>query len=74
MVMKSVPGTSDLMRIYTIADDPGNDRELARARIPKPSFYLIRPDCHVGLAGIRYDAAAAARYLTGRVRLRINGA
>ncbi len=70
----AVPGLGDLMRIHAIPDDPANDRELARAQVPKPSFYLLRPDGHVGLAGTRYDAAAAAGYLSSRLRLRINGA
>jgi hypothetical protein len=28
-----------------------NERELARAKISRPSFYLLRPDGHVGLCG-----------------------
>ena len=44
-----------------------DDRELARARIPKPPFYLIRPDGHVGLSGPRLDAGAVTRYLSGRL-------
>jgi 2-polyprenyl-6-methoxyphenol hydroxylase-like FAD-dependent oxidoreductase len=70
----AVQGLGDLMRIHAIPDDLANDRELARAQVPKPSFYLLRPDGHVGLAGTRYDAAAAAGYLSSRLRLRINGA
>jgi hypothetical protein len=50
--------------------DAANDRELARARIPQPSFYLLRPDGHVGLAGARLDADATARYVAGRLHLR----
>ena len=37
-----------------------NDRELARVKIPQPSFYLLRPDGHVGLAGrTRYRSGVA---------------
>jgi len=52
-----------------IPDDPANDRELARVRIPRPSFYLLRPDGHVGLSGDRLDAAAVTRYLSERLYL-----
>jgi hypothetical protein len=50
--------------------DPDNVRELERARIPRPSFYLLRPDGHVGLAGTRVEAAVLSRYLTERLELR----
>ena len=53
--------------VHTVPDDPDNDRELARARIPKPSFYLLRPDGHVGLAGARLEPSAVARFLAERV-------
>jgi hypothetical protein len=59
-----VPGLGDLVRVHVVPSDPANDRELARARIPQPSFYLLRPDGHIGLAGIRMDAAAATRYVS----------
>ena len=54
----------ELCRIHAIPADPINDVELARARIPKPSFYLLRPDGHVGLCGTRLDAAAVQRYVS----------
>ena len=57
------------MRIHEVPSDPANVRELARAHIPRPSFYLLRPDGHVGLAGTRWDAAAATRYVSERVHL-----
>ncbi len=65
-----VPGLGDLVRIHGITGDTANDRDLARAQIPQPSFYLLRPDGHVGLAGTRFEAAAATRYLSGRLHLR----
>ena len=61
----------DLVLIHTVPDDPVNDLNLGRARIPKPSFYLLRPDGHVGLAGTRLDAAALTRYLAERLELRM---
>jgi len=69
----AAPDLGDLMRIHSIPDDPGNEQALARAQVPTPSFYLLRPDGHIGLAGARYDAASTARYLSERLRLKIHG-
>jgi hypothetical protein len=46
-----------------VQSDPANDAELARAHIPQPSFFLLRPDGHIALCGARLDAATIARYL-----------
>jgi hypothetical protein len=56
-------GTGD-WPAHTIPDDPHNAVELARARIPAVSFYLLRPDGHVGLAGIRMEKDVVTRYLS----------
>ena len=56
----------DMVRTHVIARSPENDRELARANISRPSFYLLRPDGHVGLAGPGFDAAAIRRWLAER--------
>ena len=48
-------------------DDPANDRELTRAHIPRPSFYLLRPDGHIGLAGARLEVATVTRYVSERL-------
>jgi 2-polyprenyl-6-methoxyphenol hydroxylase-like FAD-dependent oxidoreductase len=64
------PELSGLMITHRVADDPVNDKELTRARIPSPSFYLLRPDGHIGLAGKRLNALALKRYLSGRLELR----
>ncbi len=66
-------GFGGLLQIHAIPDDPRNSQELARARIPAESFYLLRPDGHVGLAGTRLEPGAVARYLSGS-RVRILGA
>jgi 2-polyprenyl-6-methoxyphenol hydroxylase-like FAD-dependent oxidoreductase len=58
-----MPHLGDLLRTYEVPDDLANDRELARAHIPRPAFYLLRPDGHVGLAGARLEAQAVTRYL-----------
>jgi hypothetical protein len=52
----------DLVRIHVIPSDPANDAELARAQLPKPSFYLVRPDGYVGLCGKRFEAGKARDY------------
>ena len=59
----------DLLRMLAIPANGANERELARARIPRPSFYLLRPDGHVGLCGPRADPSVIARYLSERLRL-----
>jgi 2-polyprenyl-6-methoxyphenol hydroxylase-like FAD-dependent oxidoreductase len=58
-----------LLHIHRIPDDPENDEELIRAGIPKPAFFLLRPDGHIGLAGTRLDANELARYFDERVEL-----
>jgi len=65
-----LPELNGLVITHAVPDDPANARELARAAIPVPSFYLLRPDCHIGLAGTRLDAATVNRYLTERLGLR----
>jgi 2-polyprenyl-6-methoxyphenol hydroxylase-like FAD-dependent oxidoreductase len=67
----SVLGLGDLLLTHQVHSDPASDRELTRAHIPRPAFYLLRPDGYVGLAGVRLDAAAVARYVSGRLNLRI---
>jgi hypothetical protein len=57
-------GFGDLLRIHAIPNDPANDAELARAGVPKPSFYLLRPDGHVGICGARWDEAAVGSYVS----------
>ena len=56
-------GLGDLLRVTTIPSDSRNERELARSRLRGPSFYLLRPDGHVGLAGGRLDVVAIYDYL-----------
>ena len=59
----------ELLSVHVIPADPMNDAELARAQIPQPSFYLLRPDGHVGLCGTRFDSAAIKQYVSERLRL-----
>ena len=58
-----------LLRTHLIPVDPINDVELARMHIPQPSFYLLRPDGHVGLCGARLEVGAVKRYLSECLRL-----
>jgi len=60
----------ELLHVHRISEDVANNTELARLRVPKPSFYLIRPDGYIGLAGTKLDATAVSRYLAERVHLR----
>jgi hypothetical protein len=62
-------GLGDLLRVHTIPADPVNEAELTRAQIPRPSFYLLRPDGHIGLCGKRLEVAAVTRYAAGRLRI-----
>ena len=64
----------DLLRVYMIPEDQENEAELERAKIPQPSFYLLRPDGHVGLSGTRLEAEAVRQYLREQANLMIDGA
>jgi hypothetical protein len=59
-----------MLRIEVIPADPVNDAELARAQIPLPSFYLVRPDGHVGLCGRRLEVGDLLRYISEHLGLR----
>ena len=59
-----------LLQVHAIPSDTANDAELARLHIPQASFYLVRPDGYVGLAGTKLEAGTAERYLSTRLGLR----
>ncbi|MEZ5446501.1 MAG: FAD-dependent monooxygenase [Gammaproteobacteria bacterium] len=59
-------GYADLVQIHAVPADADNERELARAGIAGPTYYLLRPDGYIGLAGTELDAGAVSRYLAGR--------
>jgi 2-polyprenyl-6-methoxyphenol hydroxylase-like FAD-dependent oxidoreductase len=63
-------GLGDLLSVWTVADDPDNTAELDRAHVPRPSFYLLRPDGHVGLCGGRLQPGAIERYVRERLRIK----
>ncbi len=56
------------VRVHVIEEHAHNTRERERAKIASPSFYLLRPDGHVGLAGGLLEPGVVARYLSDRVR------
>jgi 2-polyprenyl-6-methoxyphenol hydroxylase-like FAD-dependent oxidoreductase len=66
----AAPPAGGLLRTLVIPDDAANGAELRRANISGPSFYLLRPDGHVGLCGGSFDAAAVAKYLAEKVHLK----
>jgi 2-polyprenyl-6-methoxyphenol hydroxylase-like FAD-dependent oxidoreductase len=59
----------DLVKVHEISSDGVNGRVLERARIPAVSFFLLRPDGYVGLAGNRVDATTLQRYWSERLAL-----
>ncbi len=62
------PHRNDLLAIHTVPVCPWNDRELKRAEIPIPSFYLLRPDGHVGLCGRQFDSDHLLKYWIDTVK------
>jgi 2-polyprenyl-6-methoxyphenol hydroxylase-like FAD-dependent oxidoreductase len=64
--VESLP-LGDLLRVHVIPNDPLNDAELDRASIPRPSFYLVRPDGYIGLCGTDLAEDDLKRYMTLRL-------
>jgi 2-polyprenyl-6-methoxyphenol hydroxylase-like FAD-dependent oxidoreductase len=60
---------SDLLNVHVVPRHPDNDAELARAGVPWPSVYLLRPNGHVGLCGAHFDVRAIRRYVSERLQL-----
>jgi len=68
------PGdVEDLLRVHAIVAGPANEAALSRAKVPQTSFYLLRPDGHVGLCGARLEIADVKRYLAEQVHLKTQG-
>ncbi len=67
------PAAGDLVQVHAIPSDPANDAELARAGIPATCFYLLRPDGHIGLCGVRFDAGLLKQYFSARLGLERGG-
>jgi hypothetical protein len=63
-LLEKTPDLGDLLNIYGIPSVPSNSAELARLNVPQPSFYLVRPDGHIGLCGKHLNGAAVKRYVS----------
>jgi 2-polyprenyl-6-methoxyphenol hydroxylase-like FAD-dependent oxidoreductase len=57
-------GLGDLLRVHAIPRDDNNAKTLASVSIMDRAFYLLRPDGHVGLAGVDLDVAAVKRWFS----------
>jgi 2-polyprenyl-6-methoxyphenol hydroxylase-like FAD-dependent oxidoreductase len=62
-----VAGLRDLLAVHVVPEDKVNDKELALKKLPRPSFYLVRPDGYVGLCGGKLEAGAVEGYLKEKV-------
>ncbi|HKE40629.1 MAG TPA: FAD-dependent monooxygenase [Casimicrobiaceae bacterium] len=72
VIGQSAPATvggAGFIDVHAIPADPVNDAELASARIPGTSYYLLRPDGHIGLCGIHLEPGDVEKYLSERLRL-----
>lgn len=56
------PGIGELLVRHVVPRDPLNDKELARAGIPSTSYYLLRPDGHIGLCGLALNPGEISGY------------
>jgi hypothetical protein len=62
-----------MLCVHEVAADSENDAELSRAQIPNPSFYLLRPDLYIGVAGRKFEPEILARYQSEQLRFRSTG-
>jgi 2-polyprenyl-6-methoxyphenol hydroxylase-like FAD-dependent oxidoreductase len=58
------PKETTALPVLTAAVDTRNDPALASAHIPHRSFFLLRPDGHIGMCGTTLDSDTLARYFT----------
>jgi 2-polyprenyl-6-methoxyphenol hydroxylase-like FAD-dependent oxidoreductase len=66
--MAELDDLGDVLCGHFLPAGPDNDLELARANIPKPSFYLLRPDGHIGYCGALLGPGAIKTYITERLQ------
>ena len=57
-------GLDHLINTYEISSEFENGAELASQNIPHPSFYLLRPDGHIGLCGPLWEPASVKSYIS----------
>ena len=60
----------DLLRIHAVPMDSGQRCRVGAGDVPRSSFYLLRPDGHVGLCGERLEASSIKRYISERLHQR----
>jgi 2-polyprenyl-6-methoxyphenol hydroxylase-like FAD-dependent oxidoreductase len=60
----------DLVRIQLVPDDSANAAAFARVHIRGPTFYLLRPDGHVALAGSRFSPVHLAEYMDHTMKVK----
>ncbi len=66
----NVPKTiTDIVAVHAIPATSLNTKALTAAGIDTPSFYLLRPDGHIGLVGGVFQPAALTHYFSQRVHL-----
>ena len=58
-----------LLNVFEIPSGFLNASELARLNLPEPSFYLLRPDGHVGLCGMLLEPPMVERYISENLHL-----
>jgi hypothetical protein len=63
----------DMLKVHVIPSDIENDRVLSAASITSPSYYLLRPDGHIGLTGTLFQEADLRQWLA-RAHLRLGSA
>jgi hypothetical protein len=53
----------DILQVHAVPSNSENDLALAAASIASPSYYLLRPDGHIGLAGTLFREADLRQWL-----------
>jgi 2-polyprenyl-6-methoxyphenol hydroxylase-like FAD-dependent oxidoreductase len=52
----------DMLQVHVVPPDIENKAALAAASVSSPSYYLLRPDGHIGLAGIVFREAELSEW------------
>ena len=56
-------GLGDMLQVHAVPSDPDNNAALAAVSIAGPSYYLLRPDGHVGLSGTVLQESDLKRWI-----------